>query len=505
MALIIYCAGVLFCIFSEHPTGNEAWFSNPAIDLMVRHRMGTPVLDAAGSGLTGIGQHTYWTMPLYTLAEVPWYLLFGYTVVSQRLLSMICGLGVLWCVYRLASRLSTAWAAVLSVVLVSCDWMFIRQAADGRMDMLCALLGFGGLAIYVSLRDGSFRRAIFLSNLAAAASCMTHPCGMYATTGLWATTLYLDRKRLSWSDVGVAAIPYCVAALSWAAYISRAPADFAAQMRWNVKGVQAYLGGRDRTTALNPLKAFRAEVQLRYFDHYHSHVIPIIYLLGTAALVLLAWRSRRRDHIVFGGLALLFFLEMMWLEGLKGDGYLVHSVPVLAMALAVGLCSVWLRSKRLTLAFVVVVAGVLVSRQAATAHWFGNGAASSRDYFSVVDFVAAHHAPHEELIGSAELGYKLGFKNGLTEDWRIGYVSRKSPRLIVIGKQWRMWLKNPKDKDPDFSKFVDHRLNVEYAPVLENATYTVYERRDLMEPIAAPPDSGHGSLVKMFLDLRPQS
>src|SRR5450432_1101793 len=81
-ALLAYCAGVLFCILNRRPTGNEAWFSNPAVDLMVRHKMGTPVLGSNLTWLAGIDQHTYWTMPLYSLAQVPWYAVFGFSLVS---------------------------------------------------------------------------------------------------------------------------------------------------------------------------------------------------------------------------------------------------------------------------------------------------------------------------------------------------------------------------------------------------------------------------------------
>jgi Dolichyl-phosphate-mannose-protein mannosyltransferase len=502
-AVLAYCIGVMFCIFTRRPTGNEAWFFNPAMDIVVRHKMGTPILGSNLTWLAGIDQNTYWTMPLYSLAQVPWYLIFGFGLVSQRLLSLVCGLGVLWCVYKLVLKLTNPWAASLSVILVSCDWMFIRQSADGRMDMLCALLGFSGLVVYVSRRETRFTQAMVLANSAVVASCMTHPCGVLAASSLWLLILYLDRKRLRWRDIGLAAIPYAVAGLSWGAYISRAPASFLLQMKGNAKGVQSDIGGRDRLTELNPFKAFSAEFYLRYVDSYHSRLIPIIYMVGLASIVFLAWKTRRKEHVVIAAIGVVYFVELMWLEGLKSENYLAHSVPVLGMVLAVALCSISFRSKLTARIVIVLVVALFLSRQAVTAYWFGNDSPGSRDYFSTLQFVGANHAPHEELLGPADLGYGLGFYSGLTEDWHIGYVSGETPRIMVLGRLGRAWLNKHKNDSPEFSRFVDHRLNVEYSPVLVNSNYTVYQRRGVARPLAAPPDLRHASLVNLYLRLRP--
>ena len=213
--------------------------------------MGTSVLEGPGTWLAGVQQHTYWTMPLYALVQAPWYAVFGFSIVTQRLLTFSCGLALLLCVYLLVKKLSTEWAAVVSVVLIGCDYEFVKQSAQGRMDMLCALLGFAGLALYVNLRETRFRDAVLLSNAAVAASCMTHPCGVLGLTSLWAVTLYLDRKRLGWKEVGLAAAPYMVALTLWAVYISQAPADFLTQMKGNTKGILADIGGRTRFESYN--------------------------------------------------------------------------------------------------------------------------------------------------------------------------------------------------------------------------------------------------------------
>lgn len=98
--------------------------------------MGTPAIEGTGTWRAGIDQHTCWTMPFYSLVK----------------------------------KLTTEWAAIISVVLISIDFEFVRQPAVGRMDMLCSFFGFAALVIYVSLRETRFNRAVLLSNAAAAAT-----------------------------------------------------------------------------------------------------------------------------------------------------------------------------------------------------------------------------------------------------------------------------------------------------------------------------------------------
>jgi 4-amino-4-deoxy-L-arabinose transferase-like glycosyltransferase len=444
-------------------------------------------------------------MPLYTFVEVPWYGMFGFSLVTQRLLTVVFGGIVLWCLYLLVKKLSTPWAATIALMLLCCDFEFIRLSADARMDMMCAALGLAALAIYVHLRETRLRSAVLLANAAAAGSCMTHPCGFLPLTGLWFLMFYLDRRRLRLADLAVGATPYVVVLALWGAYISRAPAEFMAQMRGNGNGVQADIGGRSRFGDLsNPLKAFSAEIHIRYFASYHSHMVPICYFIGLAAIVYLAWRTRQKDHVIFAVLGVLYFFELMLLDGLKSPMYLDQPLPILAAAVAIALCSVKLRSRLRTGIVIGLAVGLMLGRQALTFYHFGNDAEGSRAYFAAADLVAANHARGEEVIASSELAYKLGLYNGVDEDWRIGYTTGKKPEFIVLGRLGRAWLKQHKNDSPDFSRFVDNRLNQEYVTALENKSYTVYVRRDLAGSLNRPSEQGW-TVARAIWELRPQT
>lgn len=499
-ALVAYGGCALVWILSMKPGNNEAWFANPAVDLLVRHRMGTPTIEGVGTALAGIEQHTYWTMPFYSLAQVPWYWLFGFSLILQRLFTLFCGVGVLISVYLLVKKLSTEWVAALSVILIACDFQFVEQSAVGRMDMLCAWLAFSGLALYVNLRETRFRDALLLSNVALAVSCMTHPNGALGLSSLWVLILYFDRKRLGWREVGLIGAPYVAVLAMWGLYISRAPQSFLSQLRANVQGVQADVGGNDRfSLLLHPRWALRSEFHYRYVAAYHSAVIPGVYVLGLLVLIVLAWRTRRTDHVVFAAIGSIYFAELTLLEGLKRTAYLVHSIPVLVIALVLVLCSIKL--PRGVIAAVVVL---LLLFQGATEVRSRHADGGVRDYLSVLKVLEANRMPGEAVIASAEFAYGLGFEGQVMDDWHIGYYSGKSPGFIVVGGLARNWLSVHRKDSPELGAFVDERLGREYVVVLESPTYTVYAKRERAAGLNLDvSDARNGSIANLLWELRP--
>ena len=500
-----YSAWACVNLFRWPPNNNDAWFASPAVDLLVRHRMGTPILEGAGTWLAGIDQHTYWTMPLYSLVLAAWYWCFGISFMTQRLLTFFLGIGLLLCVYALVRKLSTEWAAVVSVVFISCDYEFVKLSVLGRMDMLCAFLGFAGLAIYVNLRETRFRWAIVLANIAAAAACMTHPYGVLGMATLWALMLHFDRKRLGWREVALAGAPYVIALALWGVYILPAPASFLAQMKGNVTGIQAQIGGSERfNLMLHPRRAFKAEMWTRYADNYRSAFMPRVYLLGLVSICILAWRRRTsKNDVAVALIAGIYFFGLMLLEGTRREAYLVQPVPALAMALAVVLCSIKL-PRRYPVAAVIIGVTLVVTFQEVSEFRKIPATRGPQDYFSVVRFLGANYLQGQTLIAPPEFAYKFGFYGGLTDDWQIGYYSGKSPEFIVAGRLTNAWLKQHRNDSPEFARFVSDRLGGEYVVVLQNPNYTVYAKREGAASVkledANAKDAG---TVKMFFGLHP--
>ena len=498
-ALLAYCGCALMRIFSLKPTNNEAWFANPAIDLMLHHRMGTPTIDGAGTALADIGQHTYWTLPFYSLAQVPWYSLFGFSLIMQRLFTLFCGIGLLVCVYMLVKKLSSEWAAALSVILIACDFQFVEQSAVGRMDMLCALLAFAGLALYVNLRDTRLREALLLSNAAVALSCMTHPCASLGLTSLWELIFYFDRKRLGWREVGLTAAPYVTVLALWGVYISRAPQSFLLQFRANIGGLNAEAGGSGRfSLLLHPLSALIAELHHRYRVAYHAWVIPVVYISGLLVLMLLARRTRRTDHLIFAAIGFIYFTELTLLDGLKRPWYLVHSIPVLAIALALVLCSGKV-PRRLAVAMVAL----LLCFQAATEVQYVHDDWAARSYLSVLQILESNRKPDEVVIAPSEFAYGLGFEGQVVGDWHIGYYSGKSPGFIVVGSLAKSWISAHRRDTPELQSFIDERLGREYVVVFDDPLYTVYAKRARATGLNLDVSSAsNASVPKLLWELR---
>ena len=65
----IYFALAIGSAMTKSPWSDEAWFANPAVNLITRGRMATPVLETAGTGFKGLDQHTYWVMPLHLVTQ----------------------------------------------------------------------------------------------------------------------------------------------------------------------------------------------------------------------------------------------------------------------------------------------------------------------------------------------------------------------------------------------------------------------------------------------------
>src|ERR1022692_3578433 len=61
--------------------------------------------------------------------------------------------------------------------LAGTDFVFIMRAADGRMDMMSAALGYAALAAYLVLRNRSLNLAVFSAHSLVVLSGLTHPNG----------------------------------------------------------------------------------------------------------------------------------------------------------------------------------------------------------------------------------------------------------------------------------------------------------------------------------------
>ena len=303
--------------------------------------MGTSVLEESGTlntRLEGIKEHTYWVMPLDLVAQAGWYRLFPFSLFTMRALSIMWGLVALvaWfiIVHRLSGNINTA---VLAFALIAVDYVFMTQASIGRMDMMCAALGFLALATYLALHERRLMWAVIASQSLIVLSGLTHPNGILPLFAVAFTAVFCDLRRLRLRHAAAASVPYVVGALAWGAYVLQSRSNFETQFAHNA-------GNRFPGLA-HPLTAVSLEVTEKYMSLYGfaPHVggparlkilILVVYFGAVVTAVIVPAIRRRKGYQVLLVLTLISIVAETIFNHKIGF-YLVHVVPFFAATVAV--------------------------------------------------------------------------------------------------------------------------------------------------------------------------
>jgi 4-amino-4-deoxy-L-arabinose transferase-like glycosyltransferase len=495
MFIVIALVFVIFSgvrVATKRPWVDEAWFTGPALDLATHGRFGTPVLEATGSHLTlfkenavltGINQHTYWIMPLYPLTLAAWGKIFGFSVFSMRIPSLLWGIVLLGSVWTLVRRLGgSEKAAALGTAVLAVEFGFIDSSSDGRMDMMAAALGFAGLAAYLSLRERNLLRAAVIGHTLCALALFTHPNGIFAAASLMVCTLYLDVRRISVKIVALIGVPYLVGAVAWGLYAMRAPAEFAAQFGANA-------AHRSRSL-LHPLQAIRDEFVQRYLlNHflppYNGVFSPLklaglLLFIGSIVFMAIVPDLRRRAGFrLLVLLTVLRFLMMAVGASWKLDYYLVHVVPFYAAA--AGIVGWWLwerRDRRTQLVAVTVLGAYFAVQFAVFAHLVLAVSAYRRKYLPAVDYVKTIMKPEDLVAGSADLAFAMGFYNPqLVDDIWLGHRSGRRPTIVVVDEWYYKPCMNMAEPGAlSYTSWVSQELKNRYTLVKALDGYEIYRR-----------------------------
>ena len=456
------------------PVCDEAWYANPAFNLSAGRTMGTTVLESAGTPLHGLEQHTYWVMPLYIVGQAFVYELFGPGLLQTRLFSVFWGLVILvsWFVI-LRTLFENKYVALLGIFVMAIDSYMIAVGSTGRSDMMCAGLGSAGLAAYLGLRPRGLSPALFVSNALVAASGMTHPNGILYLASLLFLVWSFDRQNLKWIHVGAGVAPYLVGATIWSVYILQSPQDFIAQFGGNA---------RVRTSGMTSLWAPIKGEALRYIDAYGLGsqatglsrlrvVILLAYLTGIAGVLL---SPRLRQHP--SSRVLLFmtgmtFVLMVLVEGAKQDWYLVHIIPLFSAVLAVWVVHS-LKHRVVPAAVLVLGISGLVLVNVGLVGGLLHRMDYQRRYLPVAQFLQTTPNNRATVMGSAELGFQIGFDR-LTDDTRLGFYSRKRPDFVVVEEIYEGWFRKHEAREPDVYRHVRTML-AGARKVFDNGRYRVY-------------------------------
>jgi len=479
--LLVYIGLGVGQIFTKQPMDDEAWFASPSLNLITKGYMGTSILYTNGL----LDHYTFQTMPLYYPVLAGWFKVVGISLASQRTLSLLWGFLLLGAWYFVMESLFSRSVALLTLALIGLDALIIRTAALGRMDMMCAALGFAGYAVYLQLRGRNLRAAILISQALVAASGLTHPNGLFQFLGLLYLTISLDRERLRLKEVLVGVLPYVVGAFCWSIYILQDPRLWYLQLHKN-------FGHRGRGP--NVFHNLLADFSHRFLvpfgfgpnDTGIKHVMIVVIIIYFAGLVTsLLIREIRTNP---GTQRLYVLLTIPWiLLSFQADynpmEYTVHYLPVFAALLAVSTHWWWTRRPRhtwviasgLCLLFAVQI-GALCYRI-----WTDD---YHKSYLPAVKFVKQHSDDKTVIMGSAILAFEYGFRDNLVDDVHLGFGSHIVPAMIVVDPEWALQFDMIRRADPDGYGHIRRFLEEDYKKVYERSKYQVYVRKGDSIPIA---------------------
>ena len=443
---VVFAVFALTLLFAKGPWVDEAWFTSPALDLVTHGKFGTLLLDPAGSHLRlykadaylrGINEHTYWVMPIHLLQLAAWGKLFGFSVFSMRMPSVLWGGIALASIGLIIKRLYEGrGAALIGAAVLAVDFGFVNGAADVRMDMTCAALGLAALAAYLCLRVANFRGAVVAAHVLAAAAVFTHPNGVFASAGLLLTMVWLDRNRVRPLTLALIAAPYLLLGLLWAIYCLQAPAEFAAQISAN--------SAARASDVMAPWRGVWREINGRFRNHFYPEggmgkLKLIGLLMYVAALGTLAFAKRLRETRgcrLLLCLTLLQFLCLSVFASLKVAYYLVYILPYFAAATGIAISYLWssygLRVRVLCatalVCYVAVQTAAVMSLSFVTAGY-------RKEYTPVIAYLNSTLQPDDLVMGPAQLGFSLGFENPqLVDDVWFGYWSGRRPTILVVDR-----------------------------------------------------------------------
>jgi 4-amino-4-deoxy-L-arabinose transferase-like glycosyltransferase len=357
-AIIIYLVLSLWLAHTKAPWCDEGQYANSSYDLAFHGRMSTSVVEPSGYYLNayfrGAQQRTYFIPPFQLVALAGWFRAFGPSAFSARVYSICWGvLTLLVLFYILQHLFPDRRVAPLATLFTAIDFVFLWSTADARMDAAASALALASLAAYLHFREKDFQKAVVVSQILGACAVFTHPNAVLAVLAIAVVAWGFDRDRLRircWRYLALAAAPYLLFGLLWSFYILQSPGDFSAQFMANAAGHNSERFLR----IIRPDIAIGAEIVRHLTAYYLSSVwtgvmkgwmilIPFLYLPATIWF-LGSWRRHAAPVRMFLVYAVAMVLGITFLDGFKGDFYLIYVIPIYASILAVWLVRLWSRS-----------------------------------------------------------------------------------------------------------------------------------------------------------------
>ncbi|MCU1272470.1 MAG: family glycosyltransferase, 4-amino-4-deoxy-L-arabinose transferase [Acidobacteriaceae bacterium] len=497
-AVLIFLALAIGTALTSRPITDEGLFADPAYTLATKGYMGSPAL-RDNAHLLRIEERTYWIFPLDPVLQAAWYRLFGVGLFAMRSLSICFGLLGLAALFTLVERLSKdSKIASLAVALTALDYFYMYGNASGRMDVMCAALGYAGLASYVALRERNLVLAVLVSHTLIVTSGITHPNGFLYFMGLVFLMLYCDRRRINLRHVALAAVPYAVGASLWGWYILQDPLAFLAQIKANASDGGRFQGLR------NPLLGFVREITVRYASAYgfeaHSfgHEGPIYlkvlalcaYMAGIIGALSISALRRKTEVRVILSLITIWFIYLGIFDGQKAYYYLVHFIPMYAALLAV-FVSWLLLNRKLNSKAVLLPLSLVVAIQVGGVAYKISLNSYKNIYQPAVEYLKQNARGSRLINANIAFQFGLGFPNNLVDDSHLN----ETADYFVIDNEVAQRLKNSRTGNPSTYRHVTDMLESCYEKVYDLKSVEIYTLRKNTHSICEPAEKNSTGTV----------
>jgi hypothetical protein len=224
-----------------------------------------------------------------------WQSVFGYTVESGRLLSMLCGILLLLMIFKLISGLTgNRNIALILTVILSLDPVFIRAAHIMRMEIFISVF----IASVIMLTDSYTRKPDLYKIIAAVFLCFLsaqfHPVGYIAFLAGY-LQLILARK-ISWKISGLFIFSGLISVFVWQLTAGQ-----------NIKSASDFLAFQ-----LNRKLSITPYITLQLRNTYYKYFFWLS--LGSLGILFMAARKKiSNKNIYFAVLLIFLFLAVAYL------------------------------------------------------------------------------------------------------------------------------------------------------------------------------------------------
>jgi 4-amino-4-deoxy-L-arabinose transferase-like glycosyltransferase len=478
--VLFYVAGAVSLALVRQPHEDEGHFANAAVEFIDHGRLAMPMWT---DWVPSLDRCMFVTLPLYFMQLGVWASVFGGSIAMLRLDSVLWGLVLVLSWAGILRRLmpdSFAWLTGVVLIAGNYDVMSLTSA---RYDPMAAALNALAVFCYLHWRERNLPRAVLLANTCLALACLTHPYVMFGIAGFAVFFVFFDLRRLSPALILLAALPYVVAFGAYGMYIWRYPVEFREQLGANAQGRLRLL-----TNPAATLGSDFVERYVRSFSGFRSDVpsymkvkilLVVAWIAAFAGCFLIPSIRRNRKLLALAVYGLVCWLLLAFFEGTRMYNYLVHAVPAYSAVLAIPLA--WFAARGPLYRSVVAVALVLFLLYSAATILYR----IRRDDYNVVYMdtmrdLQANVRPGDLVMGGAEFGPGLGFREHVLADRTLGYRNGLHPDLIVIDSPFRRNYTGMSQTNPQLHQHITDVLagfDRVYTSAPSSNQYEVYVRR----------------------------